>query len=508
MRSLISALLLLAALVPVVGHTAPPCEWRMFGHDLGRSMATTCTSIDALNVATLHPKWIFNANAPITAQPVVVEGVIYVGAADGTFYALRDDGTVKWTFTNTDRNTTSYGVFPGSAAVAEVAGTRVVVVSGASTLYVLDAANGARLASLCVDPRTSPTVRCNGSDDIIEIESSPAVIPHSDGTASIFTGMDYNEGGPGRAGMLKLTLAHGSAWTLTPDWKFDPEALVAYHSNVLSAGGPGQGCGGVWSSPTIDENAGLVYFNTSNCATSRYTNKSLYGGESIFAISMSSGALAWCYAPRPVNDLDVDFGATPNLLPNGRVGTGGKDGSYYSLGREPSRPANTQPSTACRGSSAQKPQWATQVSTGGSISGIIGTSAVGAVGGKDAIFVANSVPAPSDVTLEHPEHLTTLHALNAATGAVLWNAPDIIPAYAGPVYANGLLYIPETFGMNFSIYSADLGLPLWRFPMPAPSGPPAIVGNTIYIGSGVEPGSGTPVLSQVGALYAFTTATG
>ena len=202
----------------------------------------------------------------------------------------------------------------------------------------------------------------------------------------------------------------------------------------------------------------------------------------------------------------MDFGATPNLLPNHRVGTGGKDGSYYSFDRASSASADVHASTACRGASAHKPNWTTRVSTGGSISGIIGTSALGQAGGRSAIFAANTVPAPDDSTARNPHHLTTLHAIDAATGAVIWDAPNIIPAYAGPVYANGLVYLPDTFGMSVSIFSADLGIPLWSFPMAAPSGPPTIVGDTLYIGSGVEPGSGTPILSQTGALYAFTTA--
>lgn len=492
---------------------ATSCSWPMYGHDLGRSMAQSaaCSQIRLGNAATLHPKWVFNAKAPITAQPAVVGDVVYVGAADGTFYALpaKGIGTVKpiWTFTNRDANTDSYGKFVSSPAVADVAGKRIVVVGGGSTLYVLDATNGRALASLCFDPRTDPAVRCKGSNDIIEIESSPAVVVNGGG-ATIYVGMDYNEGGPGRAGMVRLTLTPGTSWTLTPDWKFDPEGLTTYTTNVFASGGAGQGCGNTWSSPTLDLAAGLVYFDISNCDTVRYKDQSLYGGETVFAIDATTGALAWCFAPRQVNDLDLDFGATPNLLPGGHIGAGGKDGTYYAFPRLPAKPAVTSPASACRGANAQPRLFATTVAVGSSTGGIIGTPAVGVVrsllsGTHDAVFTTNAIPSPSAAVLTTPQRLTTLHAIDARTGKILWNAPNILPAYSGPVYANGLLFVPDTFGMNFTVYNANTGTPVWSFPMFAPSGPPAVVGDSIYIGSGVEPSSGTPVLSKIGLLYAF-----
>ncbi|MHB8513659.1 MAG: outer membrane protein assembly factor BamB family protein [Actinomycetota bacterium] len=531
-RMLIAAVLLAPALLNGASK-ADPCDsnWPTFGHDLARSGAAACSTIGLTNVATLHPEWVFNTSAPVTAEPAVVDGVAYVGAADGTFYAINAaDGSKKWSFTNTDSNTDSYGVFTSSAAVATVSSsnTKVVVVGGNSTLYVLDANTGSLLASQCLDPRTDPSVRCKGSSDIIETESSPAVIPNADGSAHIFIGMDYNESGPGRAGMLRFTLMHnGSSWTLQPDWKFDPEALTTYTTNIYSAGGAGQGCGGVWGSPTIDKPDGLVFFGTSNCATGRYTDTSLYGGESVFAISSDTGALAWCFAPRPVNDLDEDFGATTNLLPNGNVGIGGKDGSYYSFPRLAANAiADTNPASACRGASAQPKNWSTQVSTGGSIQGIIGTPATGIVNVNNvahpAVFITNALPCPPDPTgqfasngaptcnldptsVSNVQLCTTLHAVDSVTGKVLWNAPNVAPAYAGPSYANGLVFMPDTFDMQFTIYSADLGVPVWTFPMFAPAGPPAIVGDSVYIGSGVEQAPGTPILSSTGAVWAFST---
>src|SRR5258708_12414262 len=109
-------------------------------------------------------------------------------------------------------------------------------------MYVLDAANGHELASQCFDPRNGGS--CAGSGQVIEIESSPAIVPNEGNgqQARIYVGVDYNEGNPGRGGMVKLTLTHqpiGDTWALHADWKFDPEKLGTWTgTEVFTAGNP------------------------------------------------------------------------------------------------------------------------------------------------------------------------------------------------------------------------------------------------------------------------------
>src|SRR5207302_2249937 len=66
------------------------CDWSTFGHDIRRPFAApgACSSIDAGNVATLQQKWHVDTGAPVTAQPVVKDGVLYVGSSKGRFYAI------------------------------------------------------------------------------------------------------------------------------------------------------------------------------------------------------------------------------------------------------------------------------------------------------------------------------------------------------------------------------------------------------------------------------------
>lgn len=482
------------------------CDWPMYGRDAGHSFAAPdgCTQIGPLNVASLRPAWFVRTDSPVTASPSVVDGVVYVGDGGGTFYAIRaDDGTVLWTFRVDDTNEVSYGRIVSSAAVDEVAGRRVVAFGGGSTLYVLDAADGALLARSCFDPRSES--RCAGSSRTIEIESSPVFV-HDDGRVLVMAGMDFNEAANvGRAGLVQLELVtepspDGEAWTLRPVWKFDPETQRTYTGDgALTAGGPGSGCGNVWSSPAVDADARLVFFGTGNCSDGTLTPASAYG-EAVWAVDLTSGALVWRHSPRGLNGLDLDIGASPNLLPGGRVGIGGKDGTYTAYGRAPGCPVPCDPQT---------PDWTARVATDSDIGGLIGTAAVGAVSGEPAIFATSAVPVSTRTGIDprtvapDPGRVLALHAIRASDGAVLWHAPVPLPSYAAATYANGVVYLADTFGFSVQAYAADTGTPLWAFPLlAAPSSAPAVVGDSIYLGAGTA-ADPVPSFWQLSGIWGF-----
>src|SRR5205807_492205 len=123
--------------------------------------------------------------------------------------------------------------------------------------------------------------------------------------------------------------------------------------------------------------------------------------------------------------LDLDFGATPNMLGNGLVGEGGKDGVYYAY--RLAGPPPVAPATA-------SPVWTTQAATASSIGGFIGSTAVGKLGATHqnhaAVFAASAIPVSpnnpngsitNDVT--HPNQAFGLHAIDAVTHQVAWDAP-------------------------------------------------------------------------------------
>jgi polyvinyl alcohol dehydrogenase (cytochrome) len=503
-----AAILAASALVAIAGPPASGaafegCNWPTFGRDLGRSFAASadCSGIGPLNVATLQKKWFREDIGAVTAQPVVDDGTVYVGSNKGVFYALdAETGADKWTFTVTDNNNADYGIITATAAVASLRGEKVVIFAGAATLFVFDT-TGHLLAARCFDPADGGAHECpadpnrSADDPTIEIESSPAIVQSANGSLDVFVGMDYNEDPDvAPAGLVKLRLSHDGGWSLNPIWKYDPETLETYNEsdgNPLTAHlGDGNGCGNVWSSPMVDVARGLVVFGVGNCRANNLT-------EAITGLDITSGNLAFRYAPRPpdagATDPDVDFGATPNLLPGGLFGEGGKDGHYYAV--------NGDGTLAWSGAAAMPSD----------LGGMIGSTAVGQASGGDAVFASSAIPvstidpassiqAGGEQIVDGLTKLTVrvppggLHAIRASgpdAGKVLWDAPAA-PAYGAVVFVNGVVFLPDTFGMSMQAYSADTGALLWAYPLTtaagpsAPASPIAAVGNSIFFGSGMQ----------------------
>lgn len=491
------------------------CSWPMYAHDPGHSGAQVarCTEVSRTSVPTLRPAWGVLTSDNISATPVVAGGILYVGSWDGTFYAVdARNGTVLWTFQIDDENRVAFGRIVSSAAIDRLAvpgvgEIDVVLFGGGGTLYALaPGRTGPRvLAKVGVDPRDEALRKAQRNDrPQIEIESSPVVghLPHGD---RVFIGMDvHNREGVGRTGLLSFALAQNPGGS-TPyrfelDFKFDPETGTPLRS-LTEGSGMGWGCGGVWSSPALDVHArggnGLVFFGTSNCDSPRESAQAgEVGSEAIFAIDATTGQEVWRFQPRGPNDIDDDFGSSPNLLPGGLVGEGGKDGWYYARERE----------TGAKAWSTRSAQ-AGHLNTGFAIGGYIGTGAVGRsrdplTGVKrNAVFIASALPTPIDDPIEglpgpgnidwsllrDPARLFSLSALDAATGRVLWRTPLSAPTYGHVTYANGVVLASMTFGSRVQAFDADTGATLWTLPtFGAPSSAPAIVGDTVYVGTGTR----------------------
>ncbi len=500
------ALLTIAAgalVLPAADAGESTCDWPMYGRDLGHHFAAPdgCTTMSAVTAPSITPRWGMLTADSLTASPTVVDGVAYAGDWTGSFYAVPVDQTgaaaPAWRFDVDDPNGVAFGRIVSSAAVVTVSSTRVVVFAGGATLYVLDARTGDELARLCLDPRADESVRCRGTEDgvQVEVESSPAVVVAPDGgQAQVVIGLDvHNDAGVGRTGIVSSTLhRRDGAWRLAPDWKFDPEggedgATYTGDDLLTRHAGTGSGCASVWGSPAIDVPAGLVFFGTGSCGAS-----GVEVGEDAFAVDLETGSLVWRYdTPRVNEDWDDDFGASPNILPGGLVGFGSKDGRYYAFDE-------------VRGG---EPRWVAHVGQAGhvtdgfAVGGIIGTPAVGVVGGRPAVFATTALSTPVGEPLDegHPQRwvdqslvddpfrLLSLTAVDATTGAILWRTPMSRQSYGAPTYANGVLLVPSTFSAELLAFHADTGALLSAMPVAgASSSSPTIVGDTIYLGAGTR----------------------
>jgi hypothetical protein len=233
----------------------------------------------------------------------------------------------------------------------------------------------------------------------------------------------------------------------------------------------------------------------------------------------------WQYRPpRTSLRFDDDFGASPNLLPGGLVGFGGKDGWYYAL-RE--RPATTAPELVWSSHLGE----AGHLSTDFAVGGIIGTPATGTVAGEPAVFATTGLSTPIDrpiddgfsldtSLLDDPLRVLSLTAISALDGRVLWRSALPRQSYGAPSFANGVVLVPSTFSFSLVALRADDGLPLAVLPtLGAPSSSPVAVGADVFVGVGTSqsdleykafggsafaPVLGSSPLSPLSGVYRFS----
>jgi polyvinyl alcohol dehydrogenase (cytochrome) len=466
-----------------------------------------------------------------------------------------------------DRHTPSYGAITSSAMVATVPTTTgdtdpTVFFGGGGSLFALDAATGACRWVTDLDP-ANPT-------SAMEVESSPVLFRpvagragEAGGDPEVIVGSDSNEapGGSAPPGLQALDAVTGALV-----WKFEPENDATVAS--LRAPADTNGCGDVWSSPAVDPSAlggdGLVVTTTGNCPEGSLDpapagSDTGPGGhrcsyqppppdvEGIAGLDATTGCLVWRWSepdsaytgPAYPDGGDTDIGASPILatVPVGGVPTavvidGSKSGHLYAL-------AENSAATGTLLWSSQPAQPGESGAFAGAIGGFIGSSAFATAGGAPTVFGATAIPLPfggggvqvagsngaptadPDTTFVcvdgaspsvDPQHCdplraSSLHAVDAVTGTVVWQQPVSMPSYAATTTTNGVVFAPSTTGFSITAYDADTGTPLWSSPTGgAMSSGAAVVGASVFVGAGTALGSGPtgqPVPPEADGLWCF-----
>jgi outer membrane protein assembly factor BamB len=391
--------------------------------------------------------------------------VVIVPSWDQYVYALRaENGTRVWSYKMKPQPGTFYP-YSGSATIAWIDGHPRVFVPGGETMYSLDALTGQELWQF--DAGTGCTT-CTVRQERNEIESTPAVI-----NGLVISGMDSNDGVPGKGGMFALSATDGRlVWwfdlftqaTCRPLSEDNIRRFDGFHSEAelgLPEGffstRPGcnfdrtqNGCGNVWSSVAVDARRGLLFTDSANCDTDDDPSTPAPPPppppfeEAIFALKLD-GTPAWTWRPREVDDDDFDFGAVPNLFEaeiGGKVrdvvGVGGKDGTYYVLDRNGVNEITGR----------IEPYWQTNVVPGGFAGGMIGAASVG-----DGNIVVATAPGFSVFDPQKP----IVHAFDPNTGAVLWQYSDVDPSFGPTMGVPGLAFTCSTPRPNINIFSRSDG---------------------------------------------------
>jgi polyvinyl alcohol dehydrogenase (cytochrome) len=474
---------------PAPASCPAPVDWPTYGFDLTRNRFNPQEGlINTATVSQLDVRWFFSTGSGtdfVSASPSVVEGVVYVGAWNGTMYALDAfSGQPLWTFNINDPNPENRGGFPGIQASATVVDGVVYFGGADANVYALDALTGALKWKHSIGDPDS-----NGEG--AHVWSSPAVF---DG--KVYVGKSSHRDAPCVHGAV-IALDAGTGAEV---WRFDPlpERICGtdtQKSCTTNADCSGSSCvpflvcradsgdqaqnllcasdadctapatcqpplgGGVTSSAAIDAGRGAVYVDLGDCVG----NGSNGFANSLVALDAESGALRWAFSPIPSGNLgDLDFIASPNLftIPGGTtsrdvVGVGSKNGVYYTVDRDTGAPV-----------------WQQAVVAGGEAGGF--SPSTGVAFGK--VYAG---------TFTGPPYI---FALDATTGAVAWQCPETEcnEFSFGPAGIAAGVYFVGDSSRQLRAFDAATGALLRKLDLGGniTSGP-AVVNDMVYVGVGV-----------------------
>lgn len=420
----------------------------MLGHDLGSSFTNGAESgITPENAASLREIWSTREPGSVTGTPAVSGGVVYVLGSSGTFAFDAATGAERW------RNT---GVRGTSSPTLD--GGRLYVNDARSVLHALNAADGTEVWQSTID--TNP--RASGF-------SSPVV-----------------------AGGLVIVGSASVEEVVAKDNATFRGSLVAFDITTgverwrrYTAEPPDTGVS-IWSTPSVDVEAGLVFASTGN----NYTGEAGATSDSIFAVRLADGAVAWqrqlsrgdvFTIPSP-RSPDSDFGTNPILfrakvdgVERDLLGAGQKSGMFWVLDRKTGEVV-----------------WSRKVSGGSALIG--GVFNNGAWDGARIILAGNNGQSvgpgsePSNgnsVPLGGADTTTSvLEALDPATGAVVWERQLPAWVWAPITVAGGVGFVAADRRME--AFDTATGRRLWILETGGTiAGGAAVADGRAYVGSGL-----------------------
>ncbi len=420
-------------------------DWPTYLMDNGHSGFNKEENIITRETASsLEQHWTYHARGAISTQPMIAFGKIFWGSWDGLEHATDMYGHEVWSTNLGKTQTCGFTIGVASTATAtsiEIKGaiTPVILVGGGNaTFYALNANTGS------VIWKTPLGVPLNNF-----IYSSPVIYQQS-----VYIGMASFGDCPAVQGKLfQMNLA---------------TVAIQHTFNVVPDGCIG---GGIWSSPTIDDDSGELYLSTGSldkCWTEEVYVTSL--------VELQASDLKYVgswQVPRSEWVIDSDFGASPTLFEatiggatRSLVGVAHKNGTYYAF---------------TRGAIGNGPAWRAHVAQGGSCPSCGFGSMAPSAWDSTRLYVAGG-----STTIKGTSCKGSLLALHPATGAVLWAKCLSSGPVLGAVTAiPGVVAVAS--GSVVELVEATSGETLFTFHDPESGsnfeGAPSISKGSLFIGN-------------------------
>lgn len=363
------------------------------------------------NIGSLELAWAFalDSDSP-HSYPLVTEDTVFIGTTEGRLLALdRDTGCLRWEFEANGGIRT--GIVHGQVTTGT--GTRPLLFFGTfqGRVHAVDPTNGTEVWQR--DVRTHPFAVVTGTPafhnnklyvPVSSIEVVLAAIP-------IYSCCKF------RGSMVALDPATGTNQWRTFTINTEAEETGSHYFFVEEYGPSGAP---VWSAPTIDADAGQLYFGTGENYSAPATN----GSDAIFALALADGKVRWrqqfteqdaynmsceTSAKHPncpeENGPDLDFGAPPILATT-------KDGQRLLLvGQKSGDVRALNPNDG-------EVLWQHKLGRGGKLGGVHWGMALAPE--PELLLVPMSDRSPFG---KSPDETPGLTALNIRTGEVAWTQP-------------------------------------------------------------------------------------
>lgn len=341
---------------PALAQEGENVDWPLHNLDLYGGRYSPMDQITRSNVATLTPRWLFQHGVidGVSNQttPVIVDGVMYVTDSRGSVYAVNAaDGHLIWTYDVTEllAGGRREGYIFRHRGVTYAQG--VVYSAAGSFIFALDAKTGEPIESFGEHGQASvilDVLRLRYPDVETAISmgywftSAPQI---HDGV--IYVGSTRSESLIPGGHVLAVDAQTGEViWhfnTIPQDEK-DQGWDIAGPTWV----GGGREGGGIWETPSIDPELGMVYVAVGNPFgdSTKRSGVNLFT-DSVLALSLEDGQLQWYYQLVHHDVWDYDNGSQPILFdmevdgtPVKALAQANKNGFLYILNRETGEPVH------------------------------------------------------------------------------------------------------------------------------------------------------------------------
>ena len=238
------------------------------------------TGLTRDNVGTLALKWVFAYPRALRArsQPLVHDGVVFVGSQSGDIYALDlETGCAHWTYSAGAevRSSLSLGHVPGRPNPVLYMG------DFSATVHAVDALDGSLIWRTAVGDHPDATItgspKLHEGNLYVPISSSEWATAADPGYACCtFQG-----------GVVAVDAASGAL-----EWRnhvIDEAAVETSEKNPFGVARKGPAGAPVWNSPTIDADRGVLYVGTGE----GYTSPAADTSDAVVAFALETGERRW-----------------------------------------------------------------------------------------------------------------------------------------------------------------------------------------------------------------------